>query len=197
MRQSSKAATATAVVVVGLLLPSLVLGFTSIGSPLVRTRNDVILTTTTTTTQKSSSSSSSLNAAALLFSPSILSVAGSVAAAASAASADSSSSLSVKDQREHERTEQIKKQGGLFTVRTKYGAINPYAIYYGTVAIVLGIPWFLALTLYQLFAFVTRDKLDKNRIIPVLITHVWGTLLLTRSYPTIENQQVLDNFFKE
>jgi hypothetical protein len=195
--------------VVGLLFfPSPVLGF----APSFKVAGQ--LTTRTLLRRKqqhessssSSSSSSSLNAA-LVLSPSILSV-GSVAASASSSSdqhaASSSSSLSsVQDQpreREQEqRDAQIQKQGGLFTVRTKFGALNPYAVYYGTVSILLGIPWFLALTAYQLFAFITRDKLDKNRAIPVFLTHIWGTLLLrlTRSYPTFENQQVLVDFFKE
>ena len=142
----------------------------------------------------SSSSSSSLQAS-LVLSPSILSV-GSVAASSS------SSDVSVQKEqlsREQERDALIHQQGGLFTVRTKYGALNPYAVYYGTVSILLGLPWFLALTAYQLFALVTRNKLDTNRTIPVYMNQVWGTLLLrlTRSYPNMENRQVLVDFYKE
>ena len=97
------------------------------------------------------------------------------------------------------KAEQLRAEGGLFSFNTKYGALNPFAIYYGTVAILLGIPWFLALSLYQCFRFVTRGKFDKQRLIPILITQVWGTalMILTRSLPKIENREVLKKFFKE
>ena len=105
----------------------------------------------------------------------------------------------MKDQREQERLAQIKKEGGRFAFKTKAGALNPYAIYYGTVAVLLGIPWFIALTAYQLFAFLTRGKIDRLRLIPILVTHVWGILLLrlTRSYPKIINRQIAYDFYKE
>ena len=56
----------------------------------------------------------------------------------------------------------IREEGGRFAFNTKYGALNPFAIYYGLVAIFLGIPWFFALTFCQLFYFVTRNKVDRQ-----------------------------------
>ena len=93
----------------------------------------------------------------------------------------------------------IRKEGGLFAFNTKYGALNLYSIYYGAVAILLGIPWFIALTLYQLFAKITNDKFDKQRKIPNFISQTWGVLLLrlTRSYPEIVNGDILKKFYKE
>jgi hypothetical protein len=186
-------ATAAGFVVV-FLLASPVTGFVS-----PQTIDSIVHRTTTSLRRKHdavSSSSSSLQAS-LVLSPSILSV-GSVAASSSSTSSD----VSVQKEqqtREQERDALIHQQGGLFTVRTKYGALNPYAVYYGTVSILLGLPWFLALTAYQLFALVTRNKFDQNRKIPVYMNQVWGTLLLrlTRSYPTMENRQVLVDFYKE
>ena len=46
----------------------------------------------------------------------------------------------------------IRKEGGRFAFNTKYGALNPFAIYYGLVAIFLGIPWFFALTFSACFS---------------------------------------------
>lgn len=88
---------------------------------------------------------------------------------------------------------------GLFAVKTKYGYINPFAIYYGVTAILLGIPWFVALNICQLFYKLVGKKLDKLRYMPIFISHIWGVVLLrlTRSYPVIEGQEILDNFFKE
>jgi hypothetical protein len=61
-----------------------------------------------------------------------------------------------------ERKKLIRKEGGLFAFDTKYGALNPFAIYYGLVAIFFGIPWFVALSLCQFLYFVTGRKLDKQ-----------------------------------
>ena len=82
---------------------------------------------------------------------------------------------------------------------TKYGALNPFAIYYGLVAISLGIPWFIFLKIYSAFQFVTRGRFDKNRRVPTWLNHVWGVALLrlTRSFPKMENADVLQSFYKE
>jgi hypothetical protein len=111
----------------------------------------------------------------------------------------STADLSPAEQKKKERRERIRKEGGRFAFDTKYGALNPYAIYYGLVSIFLGIPWYLALTTYQFFQFVTRGRFDKQRIIPVFISQVWGTWLmhLTRCFPKIENRDILSNFYKE
>lgn len=70
--------------------------------------------------------------------------------------------LSSEMKKPTERKELIRQEGGIFAFDTKYGALNPFAIYYGFVAIFLGIPWFAALTACQLFYFVTRNKIDKQ-----------------------------------
>jgi len=110
-----------------------------------------------------------------------------------------SSALSAKDLKAQERKELIRKEGGPLAFNTKYGALNPFAIYYGLVSILLGLPWFVALTACQLFYFVTRNKIDKQRRIPVFINHLWGVLVMrfSRSFPTIENREILKKFYKE
>lgn len=92
-----------------------------------------------------------------------------------------------------------KKEGGPFTFNTKFGALNPFAIYYGLVSIFLGIPWFIALNACQLLYFITGGRIDRQRRLPVFLSHVWGVTLmrLTRCTPEIENKDVLDKFFKE
>ena len=58
--------------------------------------------------------------------------------------------------------QQALKEGGLFTFNTKYGALNPYAIFYGVTSIFLGIFWFAALTAIQFLYFVTGGRVDKR-----------------------------------
>ena len=96
------------------------------------------------------------------------------------------------------RIKQIKKEGGLFAFNTKYGALNPFAIYYGLVSIGLGLIWFVALTLSQLFYKLTGGRLDLKRGIPVFCSHVWGTLLMafTGCFPKIENGDIVKEFHK-
>ena len=84
----------------------------------------------------------------------------------------------------------IRKEGGLFTFNTKFGALNPYAIYYGLTSILLGIPWFLAMLMCQFFYFITGNRIDRNRSLPVRITQIWGTV----SYLTKSNCALLDSF---
>jgi hypothetical protein len=64
--------------------------------------------------------------------------------------------------------QQALKEGGLFTFNTKYGALNPYAIFYGLTSIFLGIFWFAALTAIQFLYFVTGGRVDK-RVSRILI----------------------------
>lgn len=118
-------------------------------------------------------------------------------ASASAPSTSGENELSVKEQKQEARRQQIRQEGGRFAFNTKYGALNPFAIYYGLVAIGLGIPWFIALSLYQVFSWVTRGKFDRQRFVPILINHIWGTLLmrLTRCYPKMENTEALKKFY--
>jgi hypothetical protein len=93
----------------------------------------------------------------------------------------------------------IRKEGGRFTFNTKYGALNPYAIFYGLTSILLGIPWFLAMTMCQFFYLITGNRIDRNRSLPIRITQIWGTTLLTltRNWPKLENYDILQKFYKE
>lgn len=89
--------------------------------------------------------------------------------------------------------------GGFLSFKTKFGYLNPFAIYYGVTAILLGIPWFIALNISQLFYKITGDKMDKLRRLPIAISQMWGVALLrlTRSYPEVENKEIIDNLTKE
>lgn len=118
------------------------------------------------------------------------------AAAATPSNDDSSSTTTLTKQQK--RMQQIKKEGGIFAFNTKFGAVNPYALYHGTVAIALGLVWFVALSFSQLFYTLTGGKLDKKRRLPVFCSHVWGTLLMlfTWSFPKVENGDVIKEFHK-
>jgi 1-acyl-sn-glycerol-3-phosphate acyltransferase len=87
---------------------------------------------------------------------------------------------------------------GWFSFKTKFGYLNPYAIFYGVTSILLGIPWFIALNLCQLM-YAISDKFDKMKWYPSLFSHMWGVALmnLTRSNPKITGQEILDKFMSE
>jgi len=122
-------------------------------------------------------------------------------ATASSAAEDSTDigTIDRRSRKKQERAEMIRAEGGRLAFDTKFGALNPYAIYYGLTSIVLGLVWFVALSTAQLFYFVTRNRFDKKRRIPVFLSHVWGTLLLrmTRNFPVMENRDVLLDFYKQ
>jgi len=101
--------------------------------------------------------------------------------------------------KELSRRQLVRQQGGIFAFTTKYGALNPFAIYYGLVAIGLGIPWYISLKLYAFFQILTRGRFDKHRRVPTFLNHVWGVTLmrLTRSFPKVENMDTLRDFYKE
>lgn len=98
-----------------------------------------------------------------------------------------------------EKGELIRKYGGMFAFDTKYGALNPYGIVYGFIAIGLGIPWYCALWMYQIFQTITFNRFDKKKAFPIFLNQMWGEvlMLLTGSWPKIENPEVLRNFYKE
>jgi hypothetical protein len=81
---------------------------------------------------------------------------------------------------------------------TKFGALNPFAIYYGLVSIGLGLVWFAALTICDILYRITGGKLDRNRRIPVFLSHVWGTLLMlfTGCFPKVVNGDIVRDFHK-
>lgn len=98
-----------------------------------------------------------------------------------------------------EEMKKLRKEGGIFTFKTKYGALNPFAIYYGVTSILLGLPWFFFLTVSQLFYTITRNTVDKLRRFPVFLSHVWGVTLmrLTRCTPELVNADILKEFYKK
>lgn len=110
-----------------------------------------------------------------------------------------SASLSPQDVKRLERQALIRKEGGKFAFDTKFGALNPYAIYYGLTSILLGLPWFAALTMCQFFYFVTRNRIDKQRRMAGFVTQMWGVALmaLTRARPPVENAHILQDFYKQ
>jgi 1-acyl-sn-glycerol-3-phosphate acyltransferase len=101
--------------------------------------------------------------------------------------------------KEEGRRSLIRREGGPLAFNTKYGALNPYAIYYGLVSILLGLPWYVALTACQLFYAVTRNKIDPQRRVVNFITQIWGVTLmkLTRATPAMENGHILRDFYKQ
>ncbi|KAL7470604.1 hypothetical protein ACHAXS_010858 [Conticribra weissflogii] len=113
-------------------------------------------------------------------------------------SESSSASGEVSLTKQQKRLKQIREEGGIFAFNTKYGALNPFGIYYGLTSIALGLVWFVGLTASQLLYKVTGDKLDKKRRIPVFLSHVWGTLLMlfTACFPKIENGKIIKDFHK-
>jgi hypothetical protein len=66
------------------------------------------------------------------------------------------------DATKEELKQQALKEGGLFTFTTRYGALNPYAIFYGVTSIFLGLFWYAALTVIQLLYTVTGGRVDKR-----------------------------------
>lgn len=54
----------------------------------------------------------------------------------------------------------LRAEGGRLTFNTPIGALNPFAIYYGIMSLVLGAPWFLSTKLYQFMSFLTRGRFD-------------------------------------
>ena len=96
------------------------------------------------------------------------------------------------------RLQQIRSEGGPLAFNTKFGALNPFAIYYGLVSIGLGLIWFMALSACQLMYTLTGNRVDKKRRIPVFLSHVWGTLLMTFTgcFPRVENGAIVKNFHK-
>lgn len=100
--------------------------------------------------------------------------------------------------KQQKRLQQIKSEGGPLSFQTKYGALNPFAIYYGITSILLGIVWFVALSIMQILYKITGDRFDRKRRIPVFLSQCWGTALLalTGCFPRIENWGVIREFHK-
>ena len=101
--------------------------------------------------------------------------------------------------KQQQKLEYIKSEGGRFSFNTKYGALNLFAIYYGLTSILLGLPWFAALTCYQLLQVITFGRFDRLRRIPVQLNQLWGVSLLvfTRCFPEMIHRDRLQKFYKE
>lgn len=95
------------------------------------------------------------------FRTSLVSRAASAAAATPEGDSASSKQLTHAEAKKEERRKKIKKEGGPFAFNTKYGALNPFAIYYGLTSIILGLPWLAALTFCQVLYIVTGNRVDK------------------------------------
>mmetsp|Transcript_17744 Transcript_17744/g.24970 ORF Transcript_17744/g.24970 Transcript_17744/m.24970 type:complete len:361 (-) Transcript_17744:129-1211(-) len=121
------------------------------------------------------------------------------AVASTSSGGDDSTGLTPAELKQKSEIENIRKEGGFTAFKTKYGALNLYAIFYGIIAIGLGFVWYAALTLTHLLYFITGGRIDKHRKIPVLISHVWGLCLtkLTGQYPKIEGRENLNKLFKQ
>eukprot|EP00557_Chaetoceros_sp_GSL56_P002612 CAMPEP_0176496084 /NCGR_PEP_ID=MMETSP0200_2-20121128/11009_1 /TAXON_ID=947934 /ORGANISM="Chaetoceros sp., Strain GSL56" /LENGTH=387 /DNA_ID=CAMNT_0017894021 /DNA_START=163 /DNA_END=1326 /DNA_ORIENTATION=+ len=157
-------------------------GFSSKHGP--TTALSLTSTSTSTSALASTSTTSSTSSSSLLFPQPRRKTLHHLTATALSPMDDSSSSSSNK---------------GLFTFQTKFGYLNPFAIYYGLTSILLGLPWFVVLTMCQIMYKITNNAWDKMRRVPIFFSHIWGVLLLrlTRSYPTVEGMEILDKFYKE
>jgi hypothetical protein len=124
-----------------------------------------------------------------------------VASASSSADGDSTTTATTTTTtltKQQKRARQIRREGGILAFDTKFGALNPFAIYYGLVSIVLGLVWFAALTVCDLLYRITGGNVDRNRRMPVFLSHAWGTLLMlfTGCFPKVENGNIVREFHK-
>jgi hypothetical protein len=55
---------------------------------------------------------------------------------------------------------ELRAEGGLFTVNTPIGALNPFAIYYGVISLALGLPWLISIKTCQFLYWITRGRFD-------------------------------------
>lgn len=85
------------------------------------------------------------------------------------------------------------------TINTKYGHLNLYGVYYITVLVLLGLPWYLSLTACQIFYKLTGDRFDRMRKIPMFLSQCWGeaSMLLTGTRPTVEGKDKLEKLYRE
>lgn len=87
-----------------------------------------------------------------------------IAASAGGEALDAADKTSITEQfnKGKKSWRQLRKEGGFLTFNTPIGALNPFAVYYGLISLLLGIPWFVSLKLCQLLYWVTRGKLDQK-----------------------------------
>lgn len=94
---------------------------------------------------------------------------------------------------------ELRAEGGIFTINTPIGALNPYAVYYFFVSVALGLPWVCLCKAWQLIHWISRGRFDPKRRIPIFVGHCWGMSLmrLTRCYPEIKNREIIADYFKK
>jgi hypothetical protein len=117
----------------------------------------------------------------------------------SSITASSPSALSPQEIKKQERKKLIRQEGGRLAFDTKFGALNPFAIYYGLISILMGLPWLVALTVCQLFYALTFNRFDKQRKAINFLNQLWGTsvMTLTRCWPKMIGLDTLQKFYKE
>jgi len=95
--------------------------------------------------------------------------------------------------------QELRQLGGISTFDTPIGALNLYGIFYGVVAIGLGLVWYVATMTWKLIHFLSGKRFDKMALGPILLGQTWGRTLmkLTLADPKIENHEILKNFYKE
>jgi len=98
-----------------------------------------------------------------------------------------------------ELLQKIRAVGGPTSFLTKFGAMNMFGVYWLLLSSSLGLVWFSLLQICRLFYWLSGDRLDRNKRIPIFFSHVWGTLLLclSHSYPQIENQELLKDLYSK
>lgn len=76
--------------------------------------------------------------------------------------------------------------------------MNLFGAIYGIVAISLGIFWWLGLRTLDLVYKLVGNKFDVNRRIPVVISQLWGVVLMTLTgcYPKITGQENVADIFE-
>jgi len=113
---------------------------------------------------------------------------------------DGNAAAAVEPIKKEKRTlKDLRKEGGPFTVNTPIGALNPFAVYYFFISVGLGIPWVVLCRTWQFIHWITGNRFDPKRKIPIFIGHCWGMTLmrLTRCYPVIKNREVVTEYFKK
>lgn len=132
-------------------------------------------------------------------SSSISSTIKSISTNAEGESSETTNNDSIMERKKKEHKARIKELGGVLAFPTPVGGLNPYGIFYGLTAIGLGIVWWLECTACRLLYFLTRNRFDKMRRLPVFFSQVWGELLMkiTRANPEYVNKEILKEFYKQ
>jgi len=130
---------------------------------------------------------------------SVMTLTTSLSAAGDDKATESSKSAEPTLKKKKKTWKELRQEGGLLTINTPIGALNPFAVYYFIVSVGLGLPWLFFLKLTQIFYWITRYRFDTKRRIPIFVSHCWGMTLmrLTRCYPKIRNRELVNNYFKE